>query len=112
MRERPENALRFDGKQKHGNIIALLDGTQDPRDSHSNFETRIKNYVLGKNPLVLQSEREVELGRERSVGILAGLFDKQGSRVNEVMGRGRKLSTSQVDRLIRALDDIKREARA
>jgi len=112
LRRLPQNALRFEGSSKAGNIIALPDGTQHPRDRHSNFESRIKNYVLGKNPVVLETPREVQLGRERSVDILSELFDRQGSRIQQVMGRSRKLSDAQAERLRRALEDIKREARS
>ena len=111
LRRLPQNQLAFDGKQKSGNIIALPDGTQHPRDRHSNFESRIKNYVLGKNEVVLETPKEVEIGRERSVDILSQLFDRPGSRIQEVMGRNRRLSDAQADRLRRALEDIKREAR-
>jgi hypothetical protein len=112
LRRHPENALTFDGRQKRGNIIALPDGTQHPRDRHSNFESRIKNYILGKNPVVLETPREVEIGRERSVDILSELFDRSGSRIQQVMGRSRKLSDAQAERLRRALEDIKRDARS
>lgn len=108
----PENALTFDGNQKAGNIIVTPDGVQHPRDKHSNFKERIKNYVEGRNPVVLQTPSEVELGRERSVEILADIFDRRGStRVQQIVGRHRKLSDEQADRLRRALLDIKREAR-
>jgi hypothetical protein len=112
LRRLPQNVLTFEGRQKHGNIIALPDGTQHPKDRHSNFESRIKNYVLGKNAVVLETPREVEIGRERSVDILARLFDRSGSRIQQVMGRSRKLSDAQAERLRRALEDIKHEARA
>lgn len=112
LRVHPENALRFENGQKHGNIIAMPDGTQNPRDSHSKFESRIKNYVLGKNPVVLESDREVQLGRDRTIEILSDLFDRNGSRVHHIMGRARRLSDAQVERLRHALEDIKREARA
>lgn len=116
LRHRPENALRFDGNQRTGNIIALPDGTQHPLDEHDKrdrekFEDRIKNYILGKNPVVLETPKEVEIGRDRSVGILSNIFDVPGHRMQQVVGRGRKLSNAQVDQLLRALDDIKREAR-
>ncbi|MFL9882884.1 hypothetical protein PQR66_07600 [Paraburkholderia agricolaris] len=106
----PENALSFEKGQKKGNIITMPNGTQDPRDDHSNFASRIKNYVLGKNPVVLQTPREVELGRERSLDILSDIFDKEGTRVQHVIGRHRKLSDAQVERLRSALEEIKREA--
>jgi hypothetical protein len=116
LRHRPENALRFDGKERAGNIIALPDGTQDPRDDHDKrdrekFASRIKNYILGKNPVILETPKEVEIGRDRSVGILSNIFDVPGHRMQQVVGRGRKLSHAQVDQLLRALGDIKREAR-
>lgn len=112
LRRLPDNALTFEGRLKRGNIIALPDGTQHPRDRHSNFESRIKNYVLGKDSVVLETPREVEIGRERSVDILARLFDRSGSRIQQVMGRSRKLSDAQAERLRRALEDIKQEARS
>jgi hypothetical protein len=117
LRHRPDNALRFDGKQRSGNIIALPDGTQDPRDNHDKrdrekFESRIKNYILGKHPVMLDTPKEVEIGRARSVGILGNIFAIPGHRMQQVVGRGRKLSNAQVDQLLRALDDIKREARS
>ena len=116
LRHRPENALRFDGRQRTGNIIALPDGSQHPLDEHDmrdrrKFESRVKNYILGKNPVLLASSKEVEIGRDRSVGILSRIFDVPGNRMQHVVGRGRKLSPAQVDQLLRALHDIKREAR-
>lgn len=117
LRHRPENALRFDGNRRVGNIIALPDGTQHPLDQHDQrsrekFENRIKNYILGKNAIMLETPKEVEIGRDRSVSILSDLFDVRGHRMQQVVGRGRRLSTAQVDQLLRALDDIKREARS
>lgn len=112
LRRLPQNALRVEGKNKAGNIIALPDGSQHPQDRHSNFESRIRNYVLGKNAVVLETPREVELGRERSVDILSALFDRRGTRIQHVMGRSRKLSDAQAERLRRALEDIKQEARS
>lgn len=116
LQHRPENALRFDGSKRMGNIIALPDGSQHPLDEHDKrnpdkFENRIKNYILGKNPVVLDTPKEVEIGRDRSVGILSRIFEVPGERMQQVVGRGRKLTGVQVDQLLRALDDIKREAR-
>jgi hypothetical protein len=112
LREFPENRLRFDAGKKLGNIIVTPEGFQDPRDHHDKFESRIKNYLVGKNPVVLESAREVEIGRERTLDILTSIFDKRGSRVQEIVGRHRKLSDSQAERLRFALLDIKREAGA
>lgn len=110
LRQFPENSLRFEAGKKQGNIIVTPDGYQHPRDRHDNFENRIKNYLIGKNPVVLETAREIDLGRERSIEILENLFEKRGSRVQEIVGRSRKLSEAQADRLRRELMDIKREA--
>jgi hypothetical protein len=108
----PENALRFDAGKKMGNIIVTPDGYQHPQDTHppETFEKRIKNYLVGQNPVVLETPREIELGRERTIDILSGLFNRSGPRVAQIVGRHRKLTDEQADRLRRELLDIKREA--
>jgi hypothetical protein len=108
----PENALRVVNGVKHGNIIVTPNGAQHPEDNHSNFTSRIKNYIEGRNAVVLETAREVELGRERSIELLSDLFGKSGDRVQNIVGRQRKLSDAQAERLRRALLDIKREARS
>ncbi|WP_143752162.1 hypothetical protein [Burkholderia sp. SRS-W-2-2016] len=110
LRRHPQNALRFVGEQKEGNIIALPNGAQHPRDNHSGFDRRIKNYVIGKNAVVLQTPAEVTLGRQRSVDILSEIFDRKGDRVQHIVGRNRKLTDIQTERLLEALKEIKREA--
>ncbi|MCR5883736.1 hypothetical protein LRS03_13060 [Rhizobacter sp. J219] len=108
----PENALRFEAGKKIGNIIVTPDGLQHPQDTHKaeTFENRIKNYIVGCNPVVLETPREVEIGRERTVEILSNLFNRSGPRVAQVVGRHRKLTDEQADRLRRELMGIKREA--
>jgi hypothetical protein len=114
LRKFPENALRFDAGKKMGNIIVTPDGYQHPQDTHppETFEKRIKNYLVGQNPVVLETPREIELGRERTIDILSGIFDRSGPRVAQIVGRHRKLTDEQADRLRRELMDIKREAAA
>ncbi|MGS1019429.1 hypothetical protein [Burkholderia glumae] len=109
----PENRLSFDDAgHRQGNIIVTASGDQDPRDSHTNFERRIRNYLVGKNPVVLETPREIALGREHSLRMLAEVFDRpRATNVREIIGRMRKLSDAQVDRLRDALLEIKSEAR-
>lgn len=109
----PENRLYFnDAGQRLGNIIVTEDGRHHPQDRHSNFETRIQNYLVGTTSVLLETPQEVELGRERSVAILSRIFDKPGaSRMQQVIGRMRKLSDDQAGRLKEALQDLKRDAR-
>lgn len=112
LREFPENALRFEAGKKVGNIIVTPNGDQHPQDTHPSdtFEDRIKNYLVGRNVVVLESQREVELGRERTVDILSSIFGRSGPRVAQIVGRTRKLTIEQADRLRSELLAIKREA--
>jgi len=109
----PEHRLRFDESGRRlGNIIVTADGQHHPDDDHNNFDTRIQNYLIGTNPVVLETEREVALGREHSVDILARVFDRPGAtRVREVIGRMRKLTDDQAGRLREALLQLKSDAR-
>lgn len=111
----PEHRLTFDEAGKRlGNIIVTPDGLHDPRDHHDKFDTRIKNYLVGTNsPVVLETEREITLGRQRSLDILAEVFDRPAARnIREIVGRNRRLTDEQADRIRQALLDLKREARS
>jgi hypothetical protein len=108
----PEHRLQCDEHgNKFGNIIVTANGEHDPRDHHGGFEQRIKNYLIGENQIVLETEREVKLGRERSPIILGDLFGRQDvQKVRDVVPRYRKLTDMQSDRLVEALQNLKREA--
>ncbi|AWY54618.1 hypothetical protein [Burkholderia gladioli] len=109
----PENRLKFDDSgRRQGNIIVTADGEHDPRDAHTNFDRRIRHYLIGTNPVVLETTEEVALGREHSLRILAEIFDRPHARsVREIVGRMRKLSDAQADRLRSALLELKSEVR-
>ena len=116
-REFPEHRLHYDADgNRSGNIIVTARGKQHPRDHHppGTFQGRIQNYLVGKNPVVLESTKEISLAREHSVQILAEVLDVPGAvTVRDVVGRSwRKLSTDQANRLREALLDLKKEARA
>jgi hypothetical protein len=108
----PEYRLDFDGKGvRSGNIIVTAGGDQHDQDDHSNFDSRIKNYLEGANQIVLESPAEVALGRARSLDILAQVFDKpKATTIREIVGRNRKLSDKQVAQLRKALVSLKQEA--
>lgn len=109
----PENRLQFDENgRRQGNIIVTADGEHDPRDDHTNFDRRIRNYLVGTNPVILETAEEVASGREHSLRILAEVFDRPHARsVREIVGRMRKLSDAQADRLRCALLELKSEVR-
>lgn len=109
----PENRLVFDQDgRRHGNIIVTAQGEQHELDDHSKFDSRIKNYLVGSDQIVIESSREIAIARAGSVDLLAKIFDKpKAASVREIIGRARKLSDAQVDELRKALSAMKREAK-
>lgn len=96
----PELRLRqMDNNQLTGNIIVDAFGNQHPLDKHNSFEHRIKNYIIGRDPLVLTYPDEIELGRQMTVGILKSLFGKNGVMPRDIMGRCSKLDSKQIQDL-------------
>jgi hypothetical protein len=64
----PELRLRRRaGGQLTGNIIVDANGRHHKLDDHDAFERRIKNYVIGKNPLTLSTLEEIAEGRRQTM---------------------------------------------
>jgi hypothetical protein len=106
----PANRLHKDaGGRIQGNVIVTADGDQHPLDHHptETFEQRVKNFIVGSKPIVLETEREVALGRAQSLEKLSVLLGKSGNRVIDVMGRFAKLDEQQVLDLLAWLRGIK-----
>ena len=97
-----------DGR-KLGNIIITADGKQHSLDSHklSTFKRRIKNYVIGKNVISLKSKEEIELGRLETLPVLREVLGKEGDRPIDVIGRWRRLNSSQIITIRDWLEDIR-----
>jgi hypothetical protein len=108
----PEHRLRLgETGQKEGNIIVTPDGQHNPLDEHDQFDKRIQNYLVGRNPVALEKSKEIELGRERSLELLREIFNRPGARtVQGVIGRARKLDERQIEKLLDGLNAIKAEA--
>lgn len=109
----PENRLHKDANGfVRGNIIVDEYGNQHPLDHHKaeTFERRIKNFIVGDESAALLTEREVQLGRERTLRKLSDVFDKPGNRPIDIIGRHRKLDENQVHGLMDWLRGIKAEA--
>ena len=110
----PQNRLRMDENGiVRGNIIVDENGKQHPLDHHDpdSFERRIKNFIVGDESAALKTQREVELGRQRTLTKLADVFNKQGNRPFDIIGRQRKLDEHQVHGLMDWLRGIKAEAK-
>lgn len=90
-----------------GNVIVDSDGNHVAFDQHSNFESRVGNYIVGMDPVVLETPKEFERGREETLAVLRSLFNKKGRRVFDIIGRQRKLDSKQVTDLLSWINEIK-----
>jgi hypothetical protein len=112
----PNNRLRLDENGVvRGNIIVDQKGKQHPLDHHDpdpdSFKRRVKNFIVGDEAVALKTQKEIQLGRERTLAKLADLFNKQGNRPFDIIGRQRKLDQEQVHGLMDWLRGIKSEAK-
>lgn len=106
----PEHRLRLNREGKLvGNIIIDPNGGQHHLDTHSasSFSRRIRNYVLGRDPVVLKAPHEIRQGREETMYFLTGLFHKKGNAPFDVIGRASKLDEQQLREIREWLSSIK-----
>jgi len=109
----PELRLRLlqDG-QLTGNIIVTPDGRQHELDTHSSFNRRIENYVIGTNPISLVTPTEIDEGRKQTLEALRDILQKRGKTPFEIVGRfGTKLTDKQIFHFREWLEAIKRAAK-
>jgi hypothetical protein len=96
----PEHRLRLNSDgQVLGNIIIDSRGKHHPLDEHKNFENRIENYIVGRNPLVLETAAQFKAAREETMDTLIHLFDKEGRRIFDIIGRHKKMDENQVEQM-------------
>ncbi|UXU92096.1 hypothetical protein [Burkholderia sp. S-53] len=109
----PENRQsQEDDGTLRGNIIVGQNGQQNAIDYHGNFERRLENYIIGRDPVVLETPAEIALGRERSLALLQHLFARDYAQsITGVIGRFRKMNDGQIEELRGALSELKAEAR-
>ena len=105
----PENRMKMnkDGGLT-GNIIIDAKGNHLPIDYHANHEKRIENYIIGKDPIIMQTEQEVERSRQETIYILNNIFNKKEDAIHKIIGRWRKLDQSQINDLVGWMNNIKR----
>jgi hypothetical protein len=95
----PQHRLRLNSEGKLvGNIIVDSKGQQHYLDTHerASFPTRIENYIVGRDPIVLTLPYEIQRGREETTYFLRQLFRKQGAFPIDIMGRASKLDDHQL----------------
>ena len=99
----PQHRLRMrsDG-QLTGNIIVDVCGNQHKLDNHASFDSRIKNYILGTDPITLKTPAEIARGRAETLEALNEILQKKGHSAIQLVGRG---GTELTESQIRALRD-------
>jgi len=96
--------------QVTGNVIVTADGKQHELDHHDQFARRLKNYVIGQNPIALLTAEEVAAGRRETLEILREVFQKNGNSIREIIGRCSNLTEMQILELRALLDAVKKTA--
>jgi hypothetical protein len=105
----PENRLhRSPNGQLLGNVIVNADGTQHAEDAHTNFERRLEDYIVGGEAIVLERAEQMDRGRAETIPVLKRIVGKDGNRVFDIIGRGRKLTDQQSNELREWLESLKR----
>lgn len=99
-KEFPERHLRLlpDG-QVTGNVVIDAVGKQHALDGHkaTTFDRRLSDYIVGKNPIVLTSDEEIQRGRKETLEVLQDILKKKGDSPKEIVGRfGSSLTELQV----------------
>lgn len=105
----PQNRMKVDKEGTlSGNIIIDKDGNQLPYDYHTNLEKRIENYIIGKDPITIEGQKEVKKARQETIIMLNSLFNKKEESIHKIIGRWRKLDQSQINDLIGWMKQIKK----
>jgi len=107
----PENRLKLNAEGKVvGNILIDEAGNQHPLDTHSasNFARRVENYLVGANPVALETPAEVARGRSETLDRLSSILERpRANRVIDIMGRWAKLDDAQIEKTLDWLRGIK-----
>lgn len=110
----PEQKLhKLEDGQLAGNIIVDRSGHQLKLDTHraETIDQRVQNYVVGGDPICLDTPKEILLGREETLDALRDIFKKKGDSPFEIVGRyGSLLTEEQVEGLREWLESIKKRA--
>lgn len=109
----PQYRLQRDAQgNTTGNIPVDASGNKHPLDTHplDGFDRRVQNYLVGARSVQLQTEREIEVGRERTLRFLSEIRQKAANRVFDTIGRASKLSDDEVEKVLKWFDEVKQVA--
>lgn len=105
----PQNRLSLtDDGDLLGNIIVDESGKHHPLDYHAEFERRVENYIVGDEPVYLGSPDAIRRARQETLPFLSDVFQKEGNRIFDVVGRWRRLDGQQVQQVRQWLADLDR----
>ncbi|WP_025898019.1 hypothetical protein [Sneathiella glossodoripedis] len=113
----PENRLCLDENGVlTGNIIVTGNGERHPLDRHDpnddeKFRSRIQNFIVGRNPIAMETTAEIQSSRQHTISLLQEIFERRGNRVIDIMGRWRKINEDQIRQIDNFLREIKAENR-
>jgi hypothetical protein len=109
----PQQRLhRLEDGTLHGNIIVTADGSQHPLDNHGSFEKRRENFLVGRDPIVVSSPREIDIARRETLDVLRRVFHKNGAAPINVIGHCSKMTEAQVRELRDWLSSLRRRTLA
>ena len=66
-----------------GNIIIDEEGNHLKYDYHTNFENRLDNYIIGKDPVLIEKPKQIEKAREETLDFLNHLFNKKEDSIHK-----------------------------
>jgi len=100
FRRFPQHRLKsHESGQLIGNIIVDSRGNHHPLDEHENFEKRIENYIVGRDPVVLETPSQFRVAKAESIDVLSEVFDRKGRRIFDIIGRYRRMDENQVEQM-------------
>jgi len=105
----PENRMHITEEGAlSGNIIVDKNGKHLEFDYHTNHEKRIENYIIGKDPIVIEGARQIERARQETLDFLNQLFGKKEESIHKIIARWRKLDEAQIKDLLDWMKDIRK----
>ena len=104
----PQNRMiQLEDGAIRGNIIVDKNGNPLDFDYHTNHERRVENFIVGKDPIVLDNNSEIEQAREESLGVLNKIFQRDEEKISKIIGRWRKLDEAQINEILAWMKSVK-----
>lgn len=103
----PKNRLRSEDGALLGNIIVDANGERNPLDYHNSFQRRIENYVVGSDPVYMETANEIERSRTETLDALKKVFKSDENSISSIIARWRRMNEDQVEELLAFLRKLK-----